>query len=158
MTGSPNIPDLHHFRGSYGAKEAFPLYRNADAKEANIVPGLLGLLGKAYKCKVTPEDFLAYVYGVLAQPAFTGRFQKELETRELRVPITKDAALFKKARKVGARLLWLHTYGEQFVPKGKQKGKVLPGKAKCTKAVPGKSSDYPESFEYNNAAQTLRVG
>ncbi|MCH8347915.1 MAG: hypothetical protein IH901_05415 [Proteobacteria bacterium] len=158
LTVSENIPDLHHFRGSFGAKAAILLYRTADAKEANILPGLLERLGKAYKSKLTPEDFLAYVYGVLAQPDFTARYQKELETRELRVPITKDAALFEKVRKVGARLLWLNTYGERFLPKGKKRGHVPHGKAKCTKAVPGKPNDYPESFEYNDATQTLHVG
>jgi hypothetical protein len=152
------IPDLHHFRGSYGAKEAFPLYRSPDASEANILPGLLDLLGKSYARKVAPEDFLAYVYGALAQPSFTARFARGLETRELRVPITKDPALFEKVRDTGARLLWLHTYGERFVPKGKRPGHVPRGRTKCTKAVPGHADAYPESFEYNEPTRTLRVG
>ena len=151
------IPDLHHFSGR-GAKDTVPLYRTADATEANILPGLPGLLGAAYKCKVTAEDFLAYVYGTLAQPAFTARLAKELETRELRVPITKDAALFEKVRAIGARLLWLHTYGDRFVPKGKKRGHIPRGTAKCTKAVPGNADGYPESFDYNDATRTLHVG
>ncbi len=154
------IPDLHHFRGSYGAKDTVPLYRTADGSEANILPGLLELLSSTYykRKKVTPEDFLAYVYGTLAQPAFTTRYAKELETRELRVPITKDAALFEKVRDAGARLLWLHTYGERFVPKGKKRGQVPRGAAKCTKAVPGHADSYPEAFEYNDPTRTLHVG
>ena len=107
-TACADIPDLHHFSGR-GAKDIVPLYRTADASEPNILPGLLDLLGKAYQRTVTPEDFLAYVYGALAQPAFTARYAKELETRELRVPITKDAALFEQVSETGARLLWLHT-------------------------------------------------
>ena len=118
LTSSALIPDLHHFRGSYGAKNVFPLYRTADASQANILPSLLEMLGVAYQRAVTPEVFLTYVYGVLAQPAFTTRFVRELETRDLRVPITRDAALFERVRAVGARLLWLHTYGERFVPRG----------------------------------------
>ncbi len=157
-TASALIPDLHHFRGSYGAKEVLPLYRTAEATEANILPGLLDLLGAAYKRKVTPEDVLAYIYGVLAQPAFTARYAKELETRELRVPITKDGALFEKARDTGARLLWLHTYGQRFVPKGKEPGQVPRGGAKSVKAVPGDSEGYPESFSYNDVTRTLHVG
>ena len=81
VTAAAFIPDLDHFRGSYGAKATVPLYRNAEATEANIVPDLLELLSNTYKRKVTPEDFVAYVYGVLAQPAFTVRYAKELETR-----------------------------------------------------------------------------
>lgn len=152
------IPDLHHFRGSFGAKEALPLYRSADASETNVLPGLLELLGKTYKRRVTAEDFLAYVYGVLAQPAFTVRFAHELETRELRVPITKRAAVFEKVRNAGARLLWLHTYGERFVPKRKQRGHIPRGKAKCTQAIPGQADAYPATFDYNEATQTLCVG
>jgi predicted helicase len=152
------IPDLCHFRGSFGAKDTIPLYRAADATESNILPVLLDLVGKAYKRKVTPEDFLAYVYGAMAHPAYTDRFFEELETRELRVPITKDAALFEKVCEIGARLLWLHTYGERFIPKGEQRGHVPPGAAKCVKAVPGHADGYPESFYYNNATQTLHVG
>jgi len=158
LTSSACLPDLDHFRGSYGAKAAIPLYRKADATEGNILPGLLDVLVETYRRKVTPEDFLAYVYGVLGQPAFTARFARELETRELRVPLTKDADLFAKVRDVGARLLWLHTYGERFVPKGKQRGHVARGEAQCVKAVPGDPDGYPESFDYNDATRTLHVG
>lgn len=157
LTACAAIPDLDHFSGR-GAKDIVPLYRASNLAEANILPGLFDLLSKGYQRMVRPEDFLAYVYGVLAQPAFTARYAKELETRELRVPITKAPALFKKISAIGARLLWLHTYGERFVPKGKQRGQVPPGTAKCAKAVPGDPGGYPESFEYNEPTQTLRVG
>ena len=85
---------------------------------------MLNVLGKAYGQKVTPADFLAYVYGVLAQPAFTKPFTDGLGTRELHVPITTDPVLFAKVRDVGAKLVWPHTYGQRFVPKGKHKGHV----------------------------------
>jgi len=158
LTCSSLIPDLHHFRGSYGAKDAFPLYREADASLANILPGMLELIGSTYQKAITPEDFLAYVYGVLAQPAFTTRFGKELETRELRLPITRDAALFERMRAAGANLLWLHTYGERFVPEGKPRGQVPPGAARCTVAVPGETDGYPETFAYNDETATLHIG
>jgi hypothetical protein len=152
------VPDFHHFKGSYGGKDVVPLYRDAQGQEANILPGLLDVLAKAYGRKVTPEDFLAYVYGALAQPAFTERFADELGTRELRVPLTKDAALFEKVRDVGARLLWLHTYGQRFIPKGRHAGQVPKGKARCTKPVPGDAANYPQKYEYNSATRTLHVG
>lgn len=151
------IPDLDYFSGR-GAKDIVPLYRDADATEANTLPGLLKLLGKAFKCDVTPEDLIAYIYGALAQPAFTARFAKELETRELRVPITKDPKLFAEVCKIGARLLWLQTYGERFLPNGQQRGQVPRGKAKCAKAIPGDKEGYPETFTYNDQTRTLRVG
>ena len=151
------IPDLHHFSGR-GAKDTIPLYRTADAAQANIAPGLLKRLSAAYKRKVAPEDFLAYVYGLLAQPAFTACFAKELETRQVRVPIAKDASLFDSVRNAGARLLWLHTYGERFIPAQQTYGRIPSGTAKCTKAIPGNADGYPEKFAYNDDAQTLCVG
>ena len=151
------IPDLHHFSGR-GAKDIIPLYRNVAATQPNILPGLLEMLGMAYKRELLPEDFLAYVYGGLAQPAFTKLYWKQLETRELRVPITREGSLFEKVRDIGARLLWLHTCAERFVPKGKLRGQVPSGAAKCVKAVPGDNDRYPESFEYNDLTQTLHVG
>ena len=157
LTCAAVIPDLNHFCNR-GAKDSIPLYRTADPSEANILPGLLDLLGETFGQTVTPEDFLAYVYGLLAQPTFTARFFKELETRELRVPITKDPALFEQVRQVGARLLWLHTYGERFVPQGEIPGHIPPSTAKCTKAVSSNPDGYPESFEYNDTTQTLHVG
>jgi predicted helicase len=167
LVACSEIPDLHHFSGR-GAKDVVPLYRTPDASEANILPGLLELLSLIYgeRKQVTPENLLAYIYGVLAQPAFTARFRKELETRELRVPITKDATLFEKVRGVGARLLWLHTYGEgggtafQAMIHGQDAHatSIPHGAAKCTKGVPGHVDGYPESFEYNDATRTLHVG
>ena len=151
------VPDLHHF-ARRGAKDTIPLYRAADASEANLLPGLLDRLGEEYGRAVAPEDFLAYAYGALAHPAFTERFAKELETRMLRVPVTKDPTLFEKVREAGARLLWLHTYGERFVPESKQPGNVPRGEAQCTRAVPGAPDGYPEAFRYDGATRILHVG
>ncbi len=157
LTACSAIPDLDHFSGR-GAKNIIPLYRTADTSQPNILPGLFELLGTVYQRPVAPEDFLAYVYGMLAQPAFTTRFGKELETRELRLPLTRDTALFERIRAAGANLLWLHTYGERFVPEGKPRGQVPPGAARCTVAVPGDTEGYPETFAYNDETVTLHVG
>jgi hypothetical protein len=151
------IPDLHHFSGR-GAKDIVPLYRDPECEEPNIRPGLLDLVSKGHRRKVTPEDFLAYIYGVLAQPAFTSRYAEELATRELRVRITMDPALFAELRDVGATLLWLHTYGERYVPKGRPRGQVPKGDARCRKPVPGDKENYPETYEYIDVTKTLRVG
>ncbi len=184
LTAFDALPDKHAFRGSYGGKNVFPLYRDAGATEPNILPGLLGLLEQTWHgltghekwhghpahesragspCHksprhIAPEDFLAYVYGVLAQPAFTERFREELGTREVRVPLTKDADLFERVRAAGARLLWLHTYGERYVPEGRERGRVPQGKARCTVPVPGDAAHYPEDYAYNEETKTLHVG
>ena len=157
LTSSALIPDLHHFSGR-GAKDVLPLYRTPDALQMNILPGLLELLSSTYKRAVTPEDFLAYVYGTLAQREFTTRFSEELESCDLRVPITRDVALFEDVCSVGAHLLWLHTYGERFVPEGKPRGQIPPGAARNTVAVSGTADGYPKTFAYNDETATLHVG
>lgn len=61
-------------------------------------------------------------------------------------------------RQLPAKLLWLHTYGQRFVPKGKHRGRVPRGKVRCTNAVPGDAANYPEKYEYNESKKTLHVG
>lgn len=157
LTACVEIPDLHHFLGR-GAKDIVPLYRDAQNKEANILPGLLPLLTKAYGKEVAPEEFVAYVYGVLAQPAFTNRYAKELGTREVRIPITKSHLFFSQLSYMGGELLWLHTYGQRFVTKDQRRGQLPKGSARCTKPILGNSKNYPEKYEYDYVTGTLHVG
>ena len=158
LTAAAVLPDLDHFRGSYGAKSIIPLYCSADASDPNILPGLLVRLRETYGRDVAPEDFLAYLYGVAAQPAFTARFERELETRELRLPVTKTAALFEQARSKGAELLWLHTYGERFAPAGEKAGSVPRGNVQCIRILSDSPGRYPEKFFYDDVTRTLHVG
>lgn len=157
LSACSDMPDLHHF-SNRGAKDIIPLYRDKEASEANIHPDLLPLLSGKLSREVSAEQWAAYLYGILAHPAFTESFAKELETRELRVPITTDPELFEAVRQMGARLLWLHTYGQRLVPEGHQLGAVPPGQAKCLKAIPGDLEGYPEGFSYNQGDHSLSVG
>jgi hypothetical protein len=157
LTVSIDVPDLHHFSGR-GAKDVVPLYRDLRAAEPNIAPGLLDLLAETYGFAVGAEDLLAYVYGVLAQPMFTRRFRDDLESRDIRVPITKNASLFGSVVKRGRYLLWLHTYGERLVPPGVRRGELPRGAARCTVAVPEDTNSYPENFRYDANKITLHVG
>ena len=142
------IPDLHHFRGSFGGKHAIPLYRDADATQSNVTQGVLDLLG------VSAEHLFAYVYGILAQPAYVETFWDELELPPPHVPITKDAEIFAQVAEHGRELIQWHTYGERFVPEGQHFD--LNGTARNTKAV--SQSEYPNSFSYNDETKTLHVG
>ena len=157
LTAAAQLPDLHHFRGSYGSKTVIPLFRDSEASEPNLTPGLLSALSEALATTVVPEDFAAYLYGTLAHRGFTVRFARELVSRELRVPITKDPDLFQQMRALGARLLWLHTYGERCAPLDVPI-RIPSGKARCVVAVPGTPDGYPGSFRYDDGTQTLRVG
>ncbi len=156
MTASALIPDLDNVGG--GGKDVMPLYRDAAATEPNITPGLLEMLGGVYGREVTPEDFAAYLYGIMAHPGYTGRYYQELDTRQVRVPLTRDGDLFGQVRDVGARLLWRHTYGQRYAPGDKGRGAVDSGAARCIIAVPSEADGYPESFRYDAGARTLYVG
>lgn len=157
VTACAVIPDLDHFSGR-GAKDVVPLFRDAAATEPNIAPGLLESLGQQYNRKVTPEDFLAYIYGLLAQPAFTKRFEKELETRELRVPLTKDGGLFEQVAEFGRRLLWLHTYAQRYTGRDRPKGRVPHGRARCARPVQPQNQNYPDEYAYDPTHKRLTVG
>ena len=152
------IPDLDFFRGSYGAKAIFPLYRDAAAREPNISPGLLDRLAKEYGKPVNAEDLAGYVYAVLAQPEYTSRFARELGSREIRVPLTRKAGLFFRTAEFGKFLLWLHTYGERMAGEGRPHGSVPPGKARCAKAISEEEDDYPNEFRYDEDSKILHVG
>jgi predicted helicase len=155
---SAHIPDLDTFRGSFGAKASFPLYRDAAATEPNILPGFLVLWGKKLKREITPESFAAYVYALTGHAGFVEAFWDELEDCQLRIPLTLDAKLFDKAVEAGSRLLFLHTYAERFAPKGRKAAEVPVGSAKVKKAISDKPVDYPETFEYIEQSKTLSVG
>ncbi|MBI4081006.1 MAG: hypothetical protein HY423_00205 [Candidatus Lambdaproteobacteria bacterium] len=104
------------------------------------------------------EDLFAYVYALLATPAYVERFSEELTIPGPRIPLTRDAAQFQVGVALGRRLVWLHTYGERWVPNGARAGTVPRGTARCTVAVAEQPQQHPETFEYEEAAQTLHVG
>ena len=158
LVASADVLDRHYFRGSYGGKDVLPLYRDAEVTQPNVLPSLLELLGTEYGREVTPEDFIAYLYGITAHPDYTGRYYEELDTREVRIPLTKDPALFEGVRSAGDRLLWLHTYGQRNVPSGEPKGQVPTGAAKNTVSVPQSEEGFPTSYSYDEDTQTLYVG
>ena len=106
----------------------------------------------------SPEEFAAYVYGLLGGSPYTRYFWTELETREVRVPLTKDRNLFERAAAIGRTLLRLHTYGDRFVPRGRKHGELLQSSARCVRAVSSRPEDYPADFTYDGDSLTLRVG
>ena len=149
------IPDLDHFRGSFGAKHVIPLWRDAEAGHPNITAGLAEHIGKVHSTSIAAEQLFAYAYGILAQPDYVHRFWEELELPPPRLPITKNATLFQRVAEHGARLLYLHTYGERFGRLGDD-GSVPQGVARCTKAVP--VDNYPQDFSYDPKTGILKVG
>jgi predicted helicase len=152
LIASAHVPDLHFFRGSYGGKDVFPLYRDQSVALPNMHPQLLDLLMKTYGIEVCPEDVAAYFYALLAHPAFTARYHKELESKELRVPLSADKDLFERAVALGRELLFLHTYGERCTDR-----QVWPATV-VKSAKPVNSTSLPERFAYDAKRQVLVVG
>src|SRR5438045_507643 len=113
LTYTSLIPDLHHYKGSFGGR-AFPLWRDKAATVPNLPPKLLGFLEKKYATSVTAEDVLAYIAAVAAHPGYTARFQPDLVQPGLRIPLTAKAKLFAEAAELGRTVIWLHTFGDRF--------------------------------------------
>lgn len=107
------VPDLDHYKGSFGGR-VFPLWRDSFGSESNVRPALLDFLTGRYGASVTPEDMLAYIAAVAAHPAFTARFQDDLSTPGLRIPLTAEPATFIEAARLGRTIIWLHTFGERL--------------------------------------------
>lgn len=150
------VTDLHHFRGSYGGKDAVPLWRDPEATEPNIAAAFLAKLAAAFGTKPKPEDVFAYTYAVLANPGYVRRFEEELQVPGPRLPVTKDKALFDRGAAFGRELLRWHTYGERFRQKGD--GFELAGSARVAVPIPGSSAGYPVRHKYDPASRTLSVG
>ncbi|USA63071.1 N-6 DNA methylase (plasmid) [Qipengyuania citrea] len=161
ITLSAIIPDQDHYKGS-GSGRVFPLYKDAAATEPNVSPDAVKALSTAYGAPVDPVDLFAYVAGVLAHPAFTATHRDDLVRPGLRVPLTADKALFDRAAKLGREVIWLHTFGERMND-GKPAGEPrLPRDRAPTipaaHPIPSDPENFPDTLEYDPAAQTLKVG
>jgi hypothetical protein len=157
------IPDLHHYHGRGG--RAFPLWRDAAGTIPNLKPALLAHLAIAYGALVSAEDLMAYIAGVMANPAFTARFQADLVRPGLRLPVTADAALFREAAALGRKVIWLHCYGERFADPSAGRPAASPRMAKgegptipAEGMIPGAPEPLPEMMAYDPALKRLSIG
>lgn len=154
------VPDLHHFRGSFGAKDVIPLYRSA-AGDPNCDPGLVAYLsgrferaGQHHPASATAEDLFAYAYAVLACTDYSSRFAEELAVPGPRIPLTADAALFKAMVAIGEEGIYLHTFGERG--RANESGRTRPATARWAPS-PTVPPETPRQVIYN-ADQSVSVG
>jgi hypothetical protein len=158
------IPDLHHYKGSFGGR-AHPLWRDRTASQPNIKPALLTYLAKIYGQPVKAEDVMAYLAAVMAHPAFTARFARDLIQPGLHFPMTADAKLFAEAAALGSEVIWLHCYGERFVDPAVGRPKQaprLPKEAAPTiptgGTIPSAPEPLPDTMDYDPATRRLKIG
>ena len=151
LTATPYVPDLDHFRGSYGAKNVFPIWTDAGAKEANLAPTLLDTLTASLGEGIGPNELVQYLYGLGGTSAFSERFADELALTAgpVHLPITKDRALFDEVAALGKELLAWHTWGERYA-----EAPLSLGTAAEVTTITGR----PEAFGYDAKTQTLTVG
>jgi hypothetical protein len=153
------LTDYHHF-SNRGGKHIVPLWRNAEATEANVTTGLLQTVEERLDRSVDAEDLFAYCYAILSAPDYVTRFWEALDTPGLRIPITTDPDLFGEAADLGRTLLWLHTYGDRYVPEGSRSGSHgLPrGRASIRRATSVETRFYPADWSYDPELEILRIG
>jgi predicted helicase len=159
-TVAANLPDHDHYNGRGG--RVFPLWKDASATEPNVSPAAVKALAKAFGAPVDPVDVFAYVAGVLAHPAFTATHREDLIRPGLRVPLTADAALFRRAADLGSEVIWLHTFGERFnagkppgeprLPEGEQP------RHSAAHPIPTTPEEFPDTLDYDPATKQLKVG
>lgn len=164
LTVCSAIPDLHHYKGSFGGR-AYPLWRDAAATGSNVRASLLALLAKRFGKPVPPEDVVAYIAAVSAHPAYTARFADDLTMPGLRIPLTTSPALWEQAVALGQRIIWLHTYGERAVDANTSRPAGAPRIAGATApifpmagAIPSTPDGFPDTIAYDGGTKRLSIG
>jgi hypothetical protein len=162
LTISSLIPDLHHYSGRGG--RVFPLWRDASATQTNISGRLVEVLSRRYAKPVSPEDVFAYIACIAANPAYTKRFQNDLTTPGLRIPITADSATFTAVVAVGRRVIWLHSYGERMADTDQGRPSGSPRVSSATRPTVSKggaispAAPLPDNLRYDASEQRLYLG
>ena len=144
LVATASVPDLDHFRGSFGARAVMPLWRDAAALKPNVSVKWLQRLSRRFGFDVDAEALMRYCYALLATRGYVRRFEEELRVPGARVPITRNAELFRRCAEHGAELLELHTY--RHVPLG------------AARELAPIREPYPDSYRYEASRERLSVG
>lgn len=162
LTG--NVPDLDHYRGSFGGR-AFSLWADAAASIPNLKNQVCQQLVERLGVPCSPEDLFAYIAAITVAPGYIERFRNDLATPGLRIPLTADPALFAEAVALGRRVIWLHTFGERFgdAAEGREPSPPrLPPERRPRVpkdgAIPTDAEGMPDDIGYDAAKQRLLVG
>jgi hypothetical protein len=147
------MPDFHHFNNRGG--RTFP-FLHPDGTP-NLAVGLAETLSTLYGVDVTARDLLNYVAGITGHPNYTDRFEDELETPGIRVPLTANGELFQKVAGIGSTVVWAQTYGSEAiddVPTSVLFAKDDPRRITLRVAI----KSLPDGLEYDASSQELVIG
>jgi hypothetical protein len=159
VTPTELIPDTHHFNGRGG--RVLPILHPDGTP--NTAPGLLPLLDRSLGCgQIGAAELAAYVVAVAGQPAFTERFVEELLTPGVRIPLTRDRALWSRAVSLGQEILWASTYGERCADPsaGRPAGQVQfpPEDPRQVRYLTPIGDLIPDRMIYDAETRTLHLG
>ncbi|MDD4919030.1 MAG: N-6 DNA methylase [candidate division Zixibacteria bacterium] len=164
LTVTGHLPDLDHYKGSFGGR-IFPLWADGEGIASNIRSALLSFLSQRLGRAVTAEDMVPYIVAVAAHPAFTSRFQEDMSTPGLRIPITADRDTFNQAAELGRKIIWLHTFGERMADPENGRPASPPRLPRERMphvpkegAIPQTAADMPDSINYDVNRNRLLVG
>jgi hypothetical protein len=164
LTITAAVPDLDHYKGSFGGR-VFALWRDRDATVPNLPPKLTATIAARLQVAVAPDDVMAYVAAVAANPAYTTRFQEDLAQPGLRIPLTADANLWSRAVAAGRHVIWLHTFGERCINKAAGRPAKPPRLADADSpqipkggTIPSDAENMPDEMTYDVGSRTLHVG
>ncbi|MFE4384024.1 type ISP restriction/modification enzyme [Streptomyces cyaneofuscatus] len=153
------VPDTHHFNGRGG--RVMPLLHPDGSP--NVAPGLLAHLTRSMGAgPVGATDLAAYIAGVTGHSAFTEHFAEELLTPGVRLPLTKDPELWRKATALGAEIIWASTYGKRLIdPAGGRPAddvRFPKGDVRQVRYLSNIGRDVPDHMRYEAETQTLSLG
>jgi hypothetical protein len=138
------VPDLDHFRGSFGARGVIPLWLDPEGTRPNIQEQWLAGLSEHYGREVSPGELMAYCYALLTSFKYTSGFADELRTPGPRVPLTSDPHQFERTAAAGKWLIGLHTFGT-----------IHPGQTVVLRDL---SQAQPRTFGFDAHRQVVTVG
>ena len=164
VTYSAAIPDLHHYKGSFGGR-VFPLWADRHHRTPNLKAGLLREVAVALGVTVSAPDLMAYFAAVAAHSAYTARFCSDLVQPGLRFPLTAAALLFAEAVQIGRQVIWLHCFGERFADPSAGRPNSAPRMPEGERpiipkdgAIPTDPDGFPDRIKYDAAAHRLKIG
>ena len=164
VTFSAAIPDLDHYKGSFGGR-VFPLWADREHATPNLKEGLIREAAETLGLPVGAPDLVAYLAAVAAHPTYTERFRSDLVQPGLRFPVTAKAGLFDEAVKIGREIIWLHCFGKRFkdpgagrpggpprMPQGERP--IIPAEG----AISTRPDHFPHRIDYLATLRRLTVG
>lgn len=153
------IPDLHHYKGSFGGR-VYPLLR--EDGNSNIQCAWVDFLSKFWARTVLPEDIFAYVVGVSSHSGYLKILGTNLFQPGLRIPVSDDPDTFFEVADLGRRLIWLYTFGDSMTDEevGRPRGapRARNPISMSMAGLIGREQDFPDSIRFDEESQRLYVG